>query len=83
MNKNLKMKIAIGGHTDSKGSDEYNLKLSADRAESVRVYLLKKGIPDSRMKIKTLGKADPLTTNEEANDGASLNRRVDITFDGE
>jgi outer membrane protein OmpA-like peptidoglycan-associated protein len=83
MTKNPKMKIAIGGHTDSKGSNEYNLKLSADRAESVRVYLLKKGIADVRMSIKTLGKSDPLTTNEEANDGASLNRRVDITFDGE
>jgi outer membrane protein OmpA-like peptidoglycan-associated protein len=35
------------------------------------------------MTIKTLGKSDPLTTNEENPDGAALNRRVDITFDGE
>jgi len=83
MTKNPKMKIAIGGHTDSKGSDEYNIKLSSERAEAVKSYLAKKGISGERMKIKTLGKADPLTTNEEANDGASLNRRVDITFDGE
>jgi outer membrane protein OmpA-like peptidoglycan-associated protein len=83
MKENPKMKIAIGGHTDSKGSDEYNMKLSADRAGSVKSYLLKKGITEERMVIKQLGKSDPLTANEEANDGASLNRRVDITFEGE
>ncbi len=83
MKESPKMKIAIGGHTDSKGSDEYNMKLSADRANAVKNYLLKKGIPENRMTIKQLGKADPLTVNEEANDGASLNRRVDITFDGD
>ena len=83
MSKNPKMKIAIGGHTDSKGSDEYNIKLSSERAGAVKAYLLKKGIIAERMNIKTLGKSDPLTANEEANDGASLNRRVDITFDGE
>ena len=83
MKQNPKMKIAIGGHTDSKGSDEYNLKLSSERANSVQEYLLKKGIDQSRMSIKTLGKSDPLTTNEENPDGAALNRRVDITFDGE
>jgi outer membrane protein OmpA-like peptidoglycan-associated protein len=83
MKKNPKMKIAIGGHTDSKGSDEYNIKLASDRAEAVQAYLVKKGIAASRMSIKTLGKSDPLTANEESSDGAALNRRVDITFDGE
>jgi outer membrane protein OmpA-like peptidoglycan-associated protein len=83
MNESPKMKIAIGGHTDSKGSDEYNMKLSAERANAVKNYLLKNGISENRMTIKQLGKADPLTVNEEANDGASLNRRVDITFDGD
>jgi outer membrane protein OmpA-like peptidoglycan-associated protein len=82
MKKNPKMKIAIGGHTDSKGSDEYNIKLASDRAEAVQNYLIKKGISANRMSIKTLGKSDPLTANEESTDGAALNRRVDITFDG-
>lgn len=82
MKKNPKMKIAIGGHTDSKGSDEYNIKLASDRAEAVQNYLIKKGIAANRMSIKTLGKSDPLTANEESTDGAALNRRVDITFDG-
>ncbi len=82
MKENPKMKIAIGGHTDSKGSDEYNIKLASDRAEAVQGYLIKKGIAANRMSIKTLGKSDPLTANEESSDGAALNRRVDITFDG-
>jgi outer membrane protein OmpA-like peptidoglycan-associated protein len=82
MKQNPKMKIAIGGHTDSKGSDEYNIKLASDRAEAVQAYLLKRGIAANRMSIKTLGKSDPLTANEESSDGAALNRRVDITFDG-
>jgi outer membrane protein OmpA-like peptidoglycan-associated protein len=82
MKQNPKMKIAIGGHTDSKGSDEYNIKLASDRAEAVQAYLIKKGIAANRMSIKTLGKSDPLTANEESMDGAALNRRVDITFDG-
>jgi OOP family OmpA-OmpF porin len=59
------------------------MKLSSERAGAVQDYLLKKGIEPTRMSIKMLGKSDPLTTNEENPDGAALNRRVDITFDGE
>ena len=81
MKDNPKMKIAIGGHTDSRGSDDYNMKLSSDRAESVKQYLLKQGVDPKRMSIKTLGKSSPLTANEENPDGAALNRRVDITID--
>jgi outer membrane protein OmpA-like peptidoglycan-associated protein len=83
LKQNPILKIAIGGHTDSKGSDEYNNFLSSERAGSVQDYLLKKGISQDRMTIKTLGKSAPLTTNEDSPDGAALNRRVDITFDGE
>lgn len=83
MKANPKMKISIGGHTDSKGSDEYNMMLSKARAESVQKYLLANGIPQERMSIKLLGKSDPLTVNEESADGAALNRRVDITIDME
>jgi OOP family OmpA-OmpF porin len=81
MKANPKMKIAIGGHTDSRGSDDYNMKLSSDRAASVKQYLQKQGIDPSRMSIKTLGKSTPLTANESSPDGAALNRRVDITID--
>jgi outer membrane protein OmpA-like peptidoglycan-associated protein len=81
MKDNPKMKIAIGGHTDSRGSDEYNMQLSSDRAESVRQYLLKQGVDSKRMAIKKLGKSAPLTANETSPDGAALNRRVDITLE--
>jgi outer membrane protein OmpA-like peptidoglycan-associated protein len=81
MKDNPKMRIAIGGHTDSRGSDEYNMKLSSDRAESVKQYLRSLGVDASRMSIKMLGKSAPLTANEASPDGAALNRRVDITID--
>jgi OOP family OmpA-OmpF porin len=81
MKENPKMKIAIGGHTDSRGSDEYNMELSSKRAASVKQYLQKQGVDPSRMAIKTLGKSAPLTANEASPDGAALNRRVDITID--
>lgn len=83
MKKNPKMKIAIGGHTDSKGSDEYNMKLSGERGLAVQNYLVKKGIAPERMTIKTLAAQDPLTASEENETGASLNRRVDITLEAE
>lgn len=84
MKANPKMKIAIGGHTDSKGSDEYNMKLSGERGLAVQNYLIKKGIAADRMTIKTLGKDDPLTAESDDNaTGASLNRRVDITLEAE
>ena len=76
-----KMKISIGGHTDSRGSDEYNMKLSSDRASSVQQYLQKQGVDAKRIQIKTLGKSAPLTANETSPDGAALNRRVDITIE--
>lgn len=81
MKENPKMKIAIGGHTDSRGSDDYNMELSSKRAGSVKQYLQKLGVDPTRMTIKTLGKSAPLTANEASPDGAALNRRVDITID--
>jgi len=81
MKENPKMKIAIGGHTDSRGSDDYNMKLSNERAASVKQYLQKMGVDAGRMTIKNLGKSAPLTANETSADGAALNRRVDITIE--
>jgi len=81
MKENPKMKIAIGGHTDSRGSDDYNMKLSNERAASVKQYLQKMGLDAGRMTIKNLGKSAPLTANETSADGAALNRRVDITIE--
>lgn len=69
------MKIHIMGHTSSEGSDELNLKLSAQRAEAVMNYLIKQGIANTRLSSEGLGKMMPIATNE-TEEGRKLNRRV-------
>jgi outer membrane protein OmpA-like peptidoglycan-associated protein len=71
--------IQIFGYTDSDGSDEYNLKLSADRAGAVKSYLISKGLAASRFTTTGMGEADPIATNETA-DGKSQNRRVEFAI---
>ncbi len=72
--------IRIGGHTDDKGSQEYNLKLSQDRALSVLKELRDSyGIEERRMSYKGYGKSQPVTENS-SEDGRAKNRRVDITI---
>lgn len=71
--------INIYGYTDSKGSDEYNLKLSDRRAHSVVNYLVSKGISRSRIIAKGMGEADPIASNDtEA--GRAQNRRVEFAI---
>ncbi len=67
----------IEGHTDSKGSDEFNQQLSVKRAESVRDYLVHLGIGSQQIKAVGLGKSRPVASNETA-DGRANNRRVEI-----
>ena len=67
----------IQGHTDSQGTDEYNLLLSAARAGTVRGYLLSKGIPDSSIIAIGYGETMPIADNSAA-DGRALNRRVEF-----
>ena len=76
----LELVIATG-HTDSRGTDAYNQKLSERRAAAVKDYLVSKGIPAS--KITTIGKGEtqPVATNKTAA-GRQKNRRVDIEFKG-
>lgn len=71
--------IQIFGYTDADGSDEYNLKLSQERAASVKSYLSSKGISSSRFTTTGMGEADPIATNESA-DGKSQNRRVEFAI---
>jgi outer membrane protein OmpA-like peptidoglycan-associated protein len=71
--------IEIFGYTDSTGSPEYNLTLSQKRAQSVRDYLVAKGLVSTRFKNTGLGIADPIATNDTP-EGRSQNRRVEFAI---
>jgi len=69
--------VLIEGHTDSVGSDEFNLTLSQDRADSVEEQLLAKGIDPGRISTKGYGKKYPVATNDTPA-GRQQNRRVEV-----
>ena len=69
--------LSIAGHTDSKGADDYNLRLSYERAAAARKYMLSKGIPADRIEARGYGETKPIATNATAA-GQALNRRVDF-----
>ncbi|MCR4417255.1 MAG: OmpA family protein [Ignavibacteria bacterium] len=69
--------IRIEGHTDNVGSAEYNLKLSRERADAVKEFLIKNGIEQNRISIIGKGEEFPIADNE-TEIGRSLNRRVEI-----
>lgn len=71
--------LEIGGHTDNVGSDDANQKLSAARANSVRTYLMGKGIGAEKVIAKGYGEAMPVADNE-SEEGKQLNRRVEFTI---
>ena len=77
---NLEVVIAIG-HTDSIGSDAYNQKLSVRRAESVKAYLVSKGIEPNRVYTEGKGEKQPVASNK-TKDGRQKNRRVEIEIIG-
>ncbi|PKN51803.1 MAG: hypothetical protein CVU55_10170 [Deltaproteobacteria bacterium HGW-Deltaproteobacteria-13] len=69
--------IRVEGHTDSKGSDEYNMDLSKRRANAVKTLLVLRGVAESRIEVVGYGKTMPVATNDtEA--GRQKNRRVEI-----
>jgi outer membrane protein OmpA-like peptidoglycan-associated protein len=72
---NPKIEIEVQGHTDDRGSDAYNKKLSDDRAHAVRKYLVTHGVASSRLKAHGYGEEKPLVPNSSARNRA-LNRRV-------
>lgn len=77
LTENPTLKIELGSHTDSKGSDEYNQKLSQSRSQSVVTYLIGKGIATDRLVAKGYGESVPVATNDtEA--GRQENRRTEF-----
>ncbi len=75
--KNFSLKLA--GHTDNIGSASSNIKLSKDRAESVKAYLVSQGANASRIEATGYGAAQPIASNKTA-DGRQQNRRVEFTL---
>lgn len=71
------IKVEVAGHTDSRGSNAYNMGLSLRRAESVRDYLINKGIPAERLVTKGYGESQPIADNS-TNEGRFQNRRVEL-----
>jgi OOP family OmpA-OmpF porin len=73
--------VRIEGHTDSQGSDKFNLKLSKNRAASVRKYLIARGIDEARMESQGFGEGVPIADNR-TKDGRAQNRRVEFFITG-
>ncbi len=72
----------MDGYTDSIGTDEYNLKLSDQRAGAVQEYLVQQGLAQDNVTAKGFGKEDPVASNNTAA-GRQLNRRVELVVSGE
>ena len=83
LNENPTINVEIQGHTDSKGSDSYNLSLSDRRAASVVAYLVQNlGIARSRLTSRGYGESQPIATND-TDEGRALNRRVEFVILGQ
>ncbi|MEZ5148519.1 MAG: OmpA family protein [Bacteroidales bacterium] len=79
MNANPSMVVEVGGHTDNVGSDEANMKLSHDRAKSVRDFMVKAGVASERLMAKGYGETEPVASNETP-EGRQANRRTEFVI---
>ncbi|HMI77747.1 MAG TPA: OmpA family protein [Ferruginibacter sp.] len=79
LNENPTYKVTIDGHTDDVGKDEMNQTLSDNRAASVKVYFVSKGIDESRLTSTGYGESKPIADNKTAA-GKAKNRRVEMAL---
>jgi outer membrane protein OmpA-like peptidoglycan-associated protein len=80
LSENPAIEIEMSAHTDSRGSDDYNMKLSDNRAKSVMEYILSKGIDPARIRSKGYGETKPVASND-TDEGRQLNRRVEFKIE--
>jgi outer membrane protein OmpA-like peptidoglycan-associated protein len=76
------LKLQLEGHTDSVGTDDYNMTLSQQRADAVRAFLAEQGVPQENITAVGLGKSDPVASNDTAA-GRQQNRRVELVVSGD
>ncbi len=77
LQRNPELKVELAGHTDIVGGDKYNMKLSSERAESVRRALIEKGIDENRLSAKGYGASKPVAPND-TEEHRALNRRTEM-----
>lgn len=87
LDKNPNVSVEISGHTDSRGADDYNLKLSKNRAKSVVNWLKKRKVSSKRLTSVGYGETRPIAPNENPDgtdnpDGRQMNRRIELTITG-
>jgi OmpA-OmpF porin, OOP family len=75
------LRAEVAGHTDSVGSDAYNLRLSRQRAESVRSYLVSRGVAAGQLTAVGYGESRPVASNQ-TDEGRARNRRVELHIQG-
>jgi OmpA-OmpF porin, OOP family len=78
LKQNASVEIEIAGHTDNKGSDDYNASLSQGRSQSVVDYIINQGIDSYRLSAHGYGESKPIDSND-SDDGRANNRRVEFT----
>ncbi len=78
LESNPNVEIEIAGHTDNKGSDDYNVQLSHGRAQAVVEYLISQGITYERIVAQGYGEKVPVASND-TDKGRAINRRVEFT----
>ena len=77
LHENPNMIIQLEGHTDTRGDAKLNLKLSEDRVDAVRDYVISRGVAKTRVKLKAFGGTMPLS-RENTEEAHKLNRRVEV-----
>jgi OOP family OmpA-OmpF porin len=77
LKENPNKKVALEGHTDSIGTEQYNQGLSERRANSVKDYLTKRGVDAGKISTRGFGETRPIADNKTA-EGRAKNRRVEI-----
>lgn len=86
MHKNPGIRLQLTGHTDAVGADDYNQRLSEQRAQSIADYLIANGIQSSRLNVTAAGETRPIAINKyedgtDSPDGRQLNRHVSLKFE--